>query len=307
MKLYRGIGELLTEVRRDYFHQTQEEMAEQLNVSDRQVRRWERQEKALHNEELVRLARQLRIPMPVLLSLNANAPIWYSYRKNRFSLFSFDQSWYRPMEDPGTDLQDDGTVLQVSTIAHPREIESILLYEATVYPVKDPLKPEIAEQAARVLPDLNLIAKDAWNLHSGHSVVLPMDSANFERLARTTDEEGSISKRMLVDDPRESKQVLYYFSFWGSFSLVAQHLLRRVASFFRERGEAYLRNDIPVVAFTHTCEAENLLKQLGFDRRFELPGDQLAYGTELVPALYQGSCRLLANQSSAIGRGGVES
>lgn len=255
MKKYYNLMELLKEYRQANLL-TQEDLADRLEVDVRSIIRWENGLTKIVREKEATIAELLSIPFQVIRNLNADPPFATYYdivRRNyansaigsviMHASFFIDEF---PKEDKN-----------LRTISHATELRVILNHRKEVSK-SGVLDAAVLIEAAKMLPELNLVAVDHSNFFAGHLCVLPLTQSSMEKLINKELNSWDIKQHHLESKTSVPNQFFVYSTYADSIAS-AYYLMHRLFGYFTEQKLPNYR----VCCFAETEENVKLWKQTG--------------------------------------------
>ncbi len=222
---YKSLGQLIKDYRQ-WRKQSQEEFADSINVSVRQLRRWEAGLSHASVENLHDIANATGIPMETCITLNFNVPLWYSLQEKRVAHTFIEANLIRTNDllknrkyfDREIPVMND----QIITDKH---IDMIISYHHDTYCIKKPLGKDVYTKAINILPDLNRITFDNWGLLVGYVVCLPMKLDEYLELKTCRFLEDYLTKEKIIDVLSLNEGVFLSYSIFASSLSVAYPMI----------------------------------------------------------------------------------
>ncbi len=234
MKKYTLLGELLTDYRL-YNNISQAELAARMNVDTRTIIRWERNQSLIKPEKEEELLEVTFIPYQVIRNLNAavTIPTYYDFVLRKYSLSERSNKlpppqWIKEQMHHPTD--------RIRSIAHRDDIDQILRYVRYHDSHTKRVRPELIEQAARLLPGLNRIIFDKTGYYAGHCVIFPLKYAAFQKLKQQEITENQLTLNDFAHLEKE-KAVYHFFEVTADCNENVFYLLGSILKFFHEMDE----------------------------------------------------------------------
>ncbi len=259
-KLYKSLGSLIKGYRQ-WRSMTQEELAESIGISVRELQKWEANLCRARIDNLHDLSEYTGIPMHACVAINAEQPIWYSLRKRRFAysffeepqLSSLDLLKYR--EKPG-----DRILVKSEPITKDRHINMILKCHQDTYGTKTPLERDVIKRASLVLPDQNFIIFDSWGHYVGHLICLPIKANVYQELKTQNGLENYLTTEKICDIIALNEGVLFYYSQYAASLNVAYCMLKDSIQYLSkiEKKERFL------IASCSPTNVREMNKNLGY-------------------------------------------
>ena len=189
MKKYNSLGDLLIDYRALNI-MSQLDLASLLDVDTRTIIRWEKNETLVKPEKERDLVEKLFIPYQVIRNLNTVNPlsIFYNPELRTYSLSALmlksSASWYK--EDLPVESDRIHFLSKDTDIVFVEDIQ-----EVNKNP--KPIKPELIKEAAKILPELNLVLHDQSKFYAGHITVLPLKYEAYIKIRGQEMKEDSLS------------------------------------------------------------------------------------------------------------------
>ncbi|MBU3948276.1 MAG: helix-turn-helix domain-containing protein [Proteobacteria bacterium] len=211
-KFYRSLGSLIKDYRQKHGI-NQETLAQAIDISSRELQRWETNRHRAHMNNLHDLSEVTGIPMQVCLALNADQPIWYSSRERRFAYTSIEMANFK-IENllKSRDQSNAGDIERYERVTKDKHISLILSTHSDIYGSKRLLAKDAIKKANKILPDLNYIAFDCWCHYVGHLVCLPMSIEVYEQLKKAKNWKNFLSADRISDIIAFRKGVFFFYS-----------------------------------------------------------------------------------------------
>ena len=256
MKRYQTFGTLLADYRK-YYHLSLIELAAKLDVDVRTVTRWEKDESFIKADKEKDVVEILNIPHQVVRNLNTDYPIavYYSIKLRTYSLSALlanpiGAAWYKsdlPRNDDHIQLINNDS--DVKFITNIREIN--------INPKS--LRPELIKEAAKLLPELNLMLTDQSGYYAAHISVIPLKYKSYKKIKKREMDEGSLRCSDLSSNLSEHPLVFYFYSLYADSLENSYDLISRLLSYFKDnRFDDYL-----FAGITHRKNKIHLLKEAG--------------------------------------------
>lgn len=232
MKKYSSVSELLIDYRQIH-NLSQLDLAGLLDVDIRTVIRWEKNETLIKADKEKDAVVALNIPYQVIRNLNTEHPIpvYCDIRKRMYShsalmIRADNAAWYKsdlPVEDERISIiNEDSDTAFVNDIQRMNQN-------------KKPVKPELIKEAARVLPNLNMVLLDQSDFYAGHVVILPLKFSSYKKIRDREMEEGSLSMADLSFSLSEVPLVFYFYSIYADSTTHSFYLVNRMLAYFKEK------------------------------------------------------------------------
>lgn len=220
---------------------SQSDLAAMLDVDVRSVIRWEKNETLVKSDKEKDLVEQTFIPYQVIRNLNAAVPlpIFYDFKIRKYS--SSEISIGLP------DATAFKTHLEaVSPMIHPiadnpeKNIKNIVHFHRYLYKTDKPVQGKLIDEAAKLLPDLNLVLYDQAGYYAGHCVVFPIKRDAYEQLRSRKKLEGELNVNDLVNYKTADQPILYGYSIYGDCNENMHYMLNPLFAFLKENPTLWL-------------------------------------------------------------------
>ena len=211
MKKYNSLGELLIDYR-TLNKMSQLDLATLLDVDTRTIIRWEKNETLVKPEKERDLVEKLFIPYQIIRNLNADNPlsVFYSPELRTYSLSALMQkasaSWYK--EDLAVESDRIHFISKDTDVEFVEDIQEINKNSK-------PIKPELIKEAAKILPELNLVLYDQSGFYAGHVSVLPLKYEAYIKIRKQEMKEDSLSLTDLTSNFSHKPMVFYFYSIYA--------------------------------------------------------------------------------------------
>jgi len=256
MKKYHSFGKLLADYRK--FHNLSLiELAAKLDVDVRTVTRWEKDESFIKADKEKDVVEILNIPHQVVRNLNTDYPIpvYYSIKLRTYSLSSLlvkpiGAAWYK------SDLPREDELIHL--IANDSDVEFVTdIQEMNNNP--KPVKAELVKEAAKLLPELNLMLVDQSGYYAGHISVLPLKYSSYKKIRERKMDEGALQCTDLSSNFTKAPLVFYFYSLYADSLENSYHLINRLLSYFKEKKF----DDYLFAGITYRENKVDLLREMG--------------------------------------------
>ena len=291
MKKYLLLSELLVDYRL-LNNISQADFAAQLSVEKRTVQRWEKDETLIKPEKEEELAEETFIPYQVIRNLNAmvTIPTYYDFRIRKYSLAEIstslpDAEWLKDQIEISTK--------RIRTIELKSDIDSILRHSKFQHNFKKPFSRQLIIEAAKILPELNLIIIDDTGHYSGHCVVFSINSKVYEKIKNHELSESEITINDLTNFREDQDLVFHFFDITADCNENVFYIASVVLKFFKE-----LQNkDYHVSSVTHRYDSYELNNHLGLNLIWKDKEVKDALGIETQARFYEGDFKDFLNDS----------
>ena len=264
MKKYNTLGELLSDYR-VYNNLSQADLGELLDVDTRTISRWEKGDTLIKPEKEKEFVEKLLIPYQVIRNLNSDNPIaiYYDLKSRTYSFTAITKqplsaSWYK------TDIPFETD--RITLISNESDIQFVEdIQEMNKNP--KPVNPALIKEAAKILPELNLILRDQSGFYAGHMTILPLKYDSFLRIRNREMEEGSLGINDLSISLHQTPLVFHYYSIYADSLDNTYYLVNRLLSYFKEKQfKDYIFSGI-----SYRQKKVEILKEMGLKVVWEHP------------------------------------
>ncbi len=256
MKTYNSLGELLVNYRKCN-SMCQIDLASLLDVDVRTVSRWEKNETLIKSEKETLIVERLFIPYQVIRNLNSENPIsvFYDIKNRTYSLAALmtkikSASWFKsnlPVEDE-----------KIHTISDSADVDFILNIQSKSNGAK-PVRPEIITEAARLLPDLNLVIFDPSGFYAGHICILPLKYETYLKIKNREIKNHNLTVSDLSGNFTNKPLLFYFYSLYADSFVSAYYLIKRLLTYFEQKKF----KDYLFAGITYREAQIELLKEMG--------------------------------------------
>jgi hypothetical protein len=215
------------------------DLASKLDVDVKTIGRWEKGLSLIKPDKEDDVMEALFLPHQVIHNLNSEhaISIFYDFdtRTYSFSLL-------------GTRLVDSGMFhanfpVENELIHHlsdKADIEFVHGIQA-LRTNKKAISEAVLKEAAKRLPDLNLVLFDQAGFYAGHIVFLPVKIDSYEKLKNKEKLEHELSLEDLTDFDEDEKKVFYFYSLYADSIANSYYLMTKALQFFkRSRFKNYI-------------------------------------------------------------------
>ena len=231
MKKYCSLSELLIDYRQIH-NVSQLDLAALLDVDVRTVIRWEKNETLIKADKEKDVVVALNIPYQVIRNLNTEQaiPLYCDLEKRTYShsalmIRADNAAWYKsdlPVEDDRIrSIHEDSDTAFVNEI---QRMDHNL----------KPVNAELIKEAARILPELNMVLLDQSDFYAGHIVILPLKLASYQKIRDREMGEGSLSLADLTFSLSEVPLVFYFYSIYADSLPNSYYLVNHMLAYFKE-------------------------------------------------------------------------
>ncbi len=285
MKQYFSIGELLTDYRSDR-DLSQMDLAALINVDARTIQRWEKDITLIKTNKEREIAEVTLLPYQLIRNLNASVPIptFYDFRIRKYSLTELnnelpDARWLKDRVkefskkirtiDPATDMEI---------------LRKDLLFQKNN---QEPISRSMLTRAIELLPELNLIIMDDYGNYSGHSIVLPIKSATYEKFKNREITDTDFRTEDLVNYKTQEKSFFFNYDITTDNNDNLFYLAHDILNFFKNIPQ----DNYEYCAYTMRYDSYKINEQLGLQLLWENVVQRDALGLEYHPRLYTGNLK----------------
>ncbi len=279
MKKYSTLGEFLTEYRA-YHRISQLDLAAKLDVDVRTVIRWEKNESLVKQEKEKEFVKKLGIPHQVIRNLNSENPIaiYFDFFRRVYSFSRLSQKVSSNSEFIMNPLIDTD---RIRLISKEKEVEFIT-YVQQLSKNNQPLRPQLVMEAARILPELNLVLYSHSGFCAGHVTILPVKYSSYLKIRNQEMTEGNLNSSDLTFDLNNSPQVFYYYSIYAESIENAYFLINRIIEHFKKNKY----KDYIFAGISYRRTKIDFLQEVGLNVVWE---KQLEEGTENLATFMEGN------------------
>ncbi len=259
MKKYLNIGDLLKDYRR-YHSISQSDLASEFDVDIRTIIRWEKNETLLNPEKEEVMANVTFIPYQVIRNLNTptQIPIFYDFDLRKYSLSSISSQlpnaeWIKSKIDVSTP--------RIRPIQYESDFENIIRFTALQH---NPLKStniKLMMEAAKLLPELNIIILDQSGYYSGHCVYFPLSLTTYHDIRSRAIQEFDLQPEHLVNYRHQDTPVFYCHSITADCNENFFYIIGTVLKFYRDTP---LKNYVYAL-LTSRYDSHHMSEQLGVE------------------------------------------
>lgn len=284
MKKYNSIGELLADFR-ELNKISQAEFASRLNVDIRTVQRWENGATLIKSEKEDEIVKETILPYQLVRNLNAVVPIptYYDFSLRKYSLSKLtnkmpDAQWFKAHIDIATK--------RIRTFDFESDIDYIVKYMQFHKQVTRGLR-EVIREAARLLPEMNLIITDDSGYYSGHSLIFPIKPETYEKLKSRQMNENELSVNDLISHRKLEKPIFFGFDITADSNDNMFYITSELLRFVRDKpNQNYLFCSIPF-----RYDNFEINNQIGLKIIWEGEKGKNEYGLEVAPRFQEGNLR----------------
>ena len=268
---------------RKYKNVSQAELADKINVSERELRRWECGTHKANIENLSDIAEATGIPMPVLVALNAQQPIYYSVKERRYT-FSFIETNGYIRTELLKNVKNNNTLGAFTPIKTLKQINNIIEYNDELYNNSNPLDASIIALAVKLLPDLNFSIKDSFGHYAGHFVTIPIKDSCYAKLRDRILKNGDIKTTDLIHNFNDIPYTLFIFSIYYAHSSYGLILLAKAISALKS---LHLPDGVRIAGYNVKLDTLDLCRRFGMQITFQSQEEYKALNTQIVPTMME--------------------
>jgi transcriptional regulator with XRE-family HTH domain len=286
LEYYKNLGQLL-KAYRVKMGLSQQRLADEMQVELKTYQRWERNLHPAKKENLLVISRTTGIPMNALISLNFGQHLYYSIIRRRYALGRLETTtpvYNLLLNDEGSPV-DEGETIYFHSLDNKDYLKYIKEYDDLVYPSEKSFTIDILQSAARILPELNFIALDQWQLPVGHITCIPLSTDFYLTLKGLKSVERKARIHNLVDITREKKGVYYFWSTHGASSFVYHNILFKSAQHWPQFKEDH--QDLLVANLSVSRDGYSVCSKLGMQIVAQNFIQHELFDTEIVPTLFE--------------------
>lgn len=292
-KFYKSLGSLIKDYRQRHGI-NQETLAKTIDISTRELQRWESNQRRAHMNNLHDLSEATGIPMQVCLALNADQPIWYSLRERRFAYSSIEISNFNIENLLKLNEQSNlSNIERYEHISKDKYINLILKSHVDIYGTERLLSKEVIKKANTILGDLNYIAFDCWGHYVGHLVCLPMSFKVYNQLKKEKKWKDYLTSDKISDITDLQEGVFFFYSaFMTNVSIAYTQLIRSAWYLAKvKQKEKYL-----AVYNMAAKEVKEFFSNFGATMVSCTAGRVEQTNAQLVPAMFEIKLDIIAQQ-----------
>ncbi len=273
MKKYSTLAELLIDYR-SHNNLSQLDLAAMLDVDNRTVLRWEKNESLIKSEKEKDFVDILGIPHQVIRNLNTDKPIsiYFDLKKRTYSFSGISRnvpeaSWFNTDMEINTD--------RIELISNDSDIKFITSIQETNKNTKH-IGADLIKTAARILPELNLILRDHAGFYAGHISVIPLKYNTYLKLRKQELKESDLMISDLATSFTEKPLVFYYYSLYADTMDNAYYLMNSLLSHFKHnKYKEYI-----FAGISYRAPKIEMLRQMGlkiiWEEAIEEEGDNIS-------------------------------
>ncbi len=283
MKKYTSLGELLIDYRLQN-NISQVEFAAKMDVDVRTIIRWEANQSLVKQEKEKELLEKTFIPYQVIRNLNAavTIPIFYDFTLRKYALSE------RSKELPSAEWikeEMNSPTRRIKSIKTKPDIDKIYKYLRFQHNPADLVSRQVIEEAAKLLPELNLIMFDKAGYYSGHCLILPIKRSTYQNLRDLSIRENNISVEDLVNPGNADNLVFHFFDVNADCNENVFYLVGAILKFFNDyKFENYLASSI-----TTRNDTYRINEQLGMKIVWENEPEQKDKAILSASRFYEGN------------------
>lgn len=231
MKKYHTLGELLVDFRKNR-NLTQIDFAAMLDVDVRTVIRWEKNESLIKTEKERILIENLGIPHQVIRNLNTDRPIsvYFDFKRWLYSL-TLLSGMVKSSKEFKTEHEFETS--RIETLKDEKDFEFITYIQKNQKNCT-PLRKEVIETAARILPEINLVIRDQSGYHGGHISILPLKYEVYEAIRDQKMKENELRVQHLSSYMDDDPKVFYFYSIYSNSLDNTYYLINKMLFYFKK-------------------------------------------------------------------------
>jgi transcriptional regulator with XRE-family HTH domain len=233
MKKYTSLGELLIDYRL-YNDVSQIDLAAKMNVDVRTIIRWEANQSLIKAEKEKELLEQTFIPFQLIRNLNSaiSIPTYYDFALRKYALAEISIKlpsalWIKEQMNHPTG--------RIRSIESKSDIDHILRYSGLRGNNTNSVSRQLIEEAAKLLPELNLIIFDKAGYYSGHCVILPIEPSCYQQLREQSIKENQITVENLTNYRNSDIAVFHFFEVTADCNENVFYLVGAILKFFNDK------------------------------------------------------------------------
>ena len=292
MKKYNLVGELLVDYRK-VKQISQAEFAARLNVDIRTIQRWENGSTLIKPDKEEDIVMETLLPYQLLRNLNASVPIptYYDFSLRKYSLSKLTNKlphaeWFKRNLEVATQ--------RIRTLDYETDIDYIVRYMRYHKKITKSLKAVIKE-AARLLPEMNLIITDDSGFYSGHSLIFPLKPETYEKLRSREMNEQDLTVNDLIHHKKLERPIFFGFDITADSNDNNFYISSQLLRYIRDKpNQQYLFCSIPI-----RYDNLELSDQLGLHIVWEGERGNNEYGLEVFPRFQEGNFRNFLSEESS--------
>lgn len=284
MKKYSTIGELLIDFRK-INQMAQADFAARLNVDIRTVQRWENGSTLIKPDKEEDIVNETLLPYQLVRNLNASVPIptYFDFSLRKYSLSQLtntlpDAHWFKSNLEIATQ--------RIRTLDYETDIDYIVRYMKYHKTISKSLR-QVIKEAARLLPEMNLIITDDSGYYSGHSLIFPLKPEAYERLRSREMNEQELSVNDLIHHRKLERPIFFGFDITADNNDNNFYISSQLLRFVRDKpNQKYLFCSIPI-----RYDNLELSDQIGLKIIWEGERGKNEFGLEVYPRFQEGNFR----------------
>jgi transcriptional regulator with XRE-family HTH domain len=230
MKKYQSLADLLIDVRAAK-NMTQLDLAVELDIDIRTIKRWESGDTLFKDRMEVEVARKLNIPYQVIHNLNSSRPIpmYYDIENRQFAStigglripeakwlkfkLATEDSLFRTI-DPEADFEIIQSIFEIQGLTRPCTID-------------------ILKKAVQFAPDVNVVFHDQSGFYAGHLILLKIRSEFYDQLTQNLESLQSFSAFDIDNNAdNEGNPIYLFYSHYADSLANSYYVMSRLFSFF---------------------------------------------------------------------------
>lgn len=284
MKKYGAIGDLLIDFRK-INQLSQADFAARMNVDIRTVQRWENGATLIKPDKEEDIVSETMLPYQLVRNLNASVPIptYYDFSLRKYSFSKLtntlpDAQWFKKNLEIATK--------RIRTLDYNSDIEYIVRYMQFHKKITKSLR-EVIREAARLLPEMNLIITDDSGYYSGHSLIFPLKPETYEKLRSRQLNEQELTVNDITNHRKLERPIFFGFDITADSNDNNFYLTSQLFRFVRDKpNQKYLFCSIPI-----RYDNLEVSDQMGLKIVWEGERGKNEHGLEVFPRFQEGNFR----------------
>lgn len=282
MKKYNSIGELLIDYR-NFYNQSQADLAALLNVDLRTIQRWEKDITLIKSEKEEDIVLATLMPYQLIHNLNATVPIptYYNFKTRKYSLSQ--QSNDLPKVNWFLD-QINISSENLRTIDLELDFKHVEQFIDTQKRDNNYVNEGLIQEAVRLLPELNFVFIGKSGYYAGHCIVLPISYDTYIKLKNKELSNKDLRAQHLVNNKTLEQPIFYRFDITGDCNDTIFYIISEFFRFFKElENKQYL-----MCGYTERDDNYDINLQIGLKVIWEDKVLQEQLGLDYPPRFFEG-------------------
>ena len=232
MKLYSSLGQLLKD-HRGFNNLSQSDFANNMNADLRSIQRWEKGTTLLKSDKEEELVLEALLPYQLIHNLNAVVPIptYYDFDIRKYSLTERANdvpkaNWFKEQMEIETNL--------LRTIDFTHDIKYIKRFIRTQKKDETFLNENLIKEAARLVPELNLVITSEAGYYTGHCILLPLKEDTYQKLKNREITNKDLRASDLTNYKSLERPIFYNYDSSGDCNDTIFYLIAAVLRFFKD-------------------------------------------------------------------------